>query len=228
MGAQRVNHINYISVFCVPTPTMMDELASKLQRSVRIDETSHDVLLVSTNDTGESVKADRKVLSKCSGYFRTLFEDVEMMNPKVTFVPNVSTDCIKYIVKYSYTGTFDDTNGNVLEVLSAAAFLQMPNLIQQCKQFIIGCLSMHNWVTVWRFARDHFTDLEEDLMQFVRDNFRELINESNIYELTLDEIVKLFEVPGLPLLSEVQRSEVFFRWLEHNPGVRILYATNEQ
>ncbi len=209
----------------------MDELASMLQLAVRIEETPYDVLLVSGDEIREGVKAHRDVLSKCSCYFRTLFELVKIEDPiespTVIFVPTVSTECLKSIVKYCYTGNFEDIDGNVLEMLSGAAFLQIESLSAECKQVILACLGKANWVVIYRFAKNHFTDLAEEVTQFVSDNILELIDENNIYELNLVEFVEIISIHGLTVLPKETCSEVFLRWLKHDPGERVSNAMSK-
>ena len=205
----------------------MEELTSMLQQVVRIDETPYDVLLVSGDMTGVSVGAHRDVLYECSWYFKTLFDGAEMKQeeePTVFYLPLVSTECIKSIVKYCYTESFEDTDGcNVLELLSGAAFLQIPDLVSQCETLILACLGSGNWISVWRFAKDHFSNLATSVIRYVYDNFEELVNESEIYDLNLDELVEIVNVGELAVRQKVICSEVFFRWLHHDID-RLSYA----
>jgi len=208
----------------------MEELANMLQRTVRIEETPCDVYIVSGGKTGQKVEAHQNVLSECGWYFKTIFEKANEdkeeggYGPIVIFVPNVSNDCMKSIVKFCYTKNFEDTDVNVLELLSGAAFLQIRDLVAQCEQYILACLDSCNWILIWRFVRDHFMDLSESVIQFVRDNFNELVVESEIYELNLDELVNIVNVEDLSVRQKKICSEAFFRWLQHEPERRLLYT----
>ena len=206
----------------------MEELTSSLQL-VRIDETPCDVLLVSGFDkTGEAVEAHREVLSKSSWYFKMIFDEAnfgtEDDEPMVFYVPDVSTDCIKSIVAFTYTENFEETHGNVLELLAGAAFLQMPLLIASCKECIVACLSSDNWILLWRFSNNHFTDLAESVKRYVRDNFDELVYEKQLYDLEFDELVELVSYDPLVGCEKKTCSDAFYRWIGHKLDQRLSYA----
>jgi hypothetical protein len=210
---------------------MTEELTTMMQ-VVRIEETPCDVLLVSGDGTGEGVKAHRDVLCGCSWYFKMIFDETDVAKakeddnerPVVHYLPHVNTDCIKSIVAFSYTENFEDTDANVLELLAGAAFLQIPRLVDKCKRYILACLNSDNWILIWRFVRNHFTDVAESVIRYVHNNFDEVVYESDLHELELDELVEIVSVDGIAVSKKKACSDAFFRWIGHDPYQRLAYA----
>ena len=197
-----------------------------LERNVRIAERPYDVYLVS--QTGERVGAHWDVLAECSFYFecaiKTLEEDTKHDVPINHFVP-ISTDCLKSIVRFSYTENIEDTEENVLELLAVSDFLQISRLDEQCKKLIVACLNSHNWVEVWRFARKRFADLAEAVMLFVSDNISDLVRDRDVQDLNFEELVEL--LVDVPKITEDARAEAIFAWLKRDPEQRVCHAASQ-
>lgn len=89
-------------------------------------------------------KAHRNVLFASSGYFKMLLSQ----NSKETSQPTTATfqafspDTFTVILDFVYSGKLSLTGQNVIEVMSAASFLQMTDVINVCKTFIKSSLDI--------------------------------------------------------------------------------------
>ncbi|XP_010877512.1 zinc finger and BTB domain-containing protein 8A [Esox lucius] len=93
---------------------------------------------------GRLFKAHRNVLFGSSGYFRMLLshgadDNTEPVNASFEVF---SPDTFTVILDFIYSGKLDLSSHNVIEVMSAASYLQMNNVISYCKDFIKSSLEI--------------------------------------------------------------------------------------
>ncbi|KAL0969248.1 hypothetical protein UPYG_G00224460 [Umbra pygmaea] len=93
---------------------------------------------------GQLFKAHRNVLFGSSGYFRMLLshgadDSTEPVNASFEVF---SSDTFTVILDFIYSGQLDLSSHNVFEVMSAASYLQMNNVISYCKQFFKSSLEI--------------------------------------------------------------------------------------
>ncbi|KAM9709119.1 zinc finger and BTB domain-containing protein 8A isoform 2-T2 [Menidia menidia] len=93
---------------------------------------------------GQLFRAHRNVLFASSGYFRMLLTQGPDGLPDTVnaafdaFTPETFTVILDFI----YSGQLDLSSHNVIEVMSAASYLQMNNVINYCKNFIKSSLDI--------------------------------------------------------------------------------------
>ncbi|XP_061599583.1 zinc finger and BTB domain-containing protein 8A isoform X2 [Cololabis saira] len=93
---------------------------------------------------GQLFRAHRNVLFASSGYFRMLLSqgpDGLLDTVSATF-DVFSPETFTVILDFIYTGQLDLYSHNVIEVMSAASYLQMNNVINYCKNFIKSSLDI--------------------------------------------------------------------------------------
>ncbi|KAM9410801.1 uncharacterized protein KZ484_002799 isoform 1-T2 [Pholidichthys leucotaenia] len=92
-------------------------------------------------------KAHRNVLYAGSGYFRSLLVKSLKDSRKscsTVRLDIVTADAFSVILGYLYSGCLALTRSNVIEVMSAASFLQMTDVVSFCKSFICSSLDIFN------------------------------------------------------------------------------------
>ncbi|KAM9786833.1 zinc finger and BTB domain-containing protein 8A [Syngnathus typhle] len=93
---------------------------------------------------GHLFRAHRNVLCASSGYFRMLLTqglDGMSESANATF-DSFSPEIFTVILDFIYSGQLDLSSQNVIEVMSAASYLQMNNVINYCKNFIKSSLDI--------------------------------------------------------------------------------------
>ncbi|XP_077394096.1 zinc finger and BTB domain-containing protein 8A isoform X2 [Festucalex cinctus] len=93
---------------------------------------------------GHLFRAHRNVLCASSGYFRMLLTqglDGMSESSNATF-DSFSPEIFTVILDFIYSGQLDLSGHNVIEVMSAASYLQMNNVINYCKNFIKSSLDI--------------------------------------------------------------------------------------
>ncbi|XP_007669950.1 zinc finger and BTB domain-containing protein 8A isoform X2 [Ornithorhynchus anatinus] len=93
---------------------------------------------------GKVFKAHRNVLFASSGYFKMLLSQSskETSQPTTATFQAFSPDTFTVILDFVYSGKLSLTGQNVIEVMSAASFLQMTDVISVCKTFIKSSLDI--------------------------------------------------------------------------------------
>ncbi|NXG75577.1 ZBT8A protein, partial [Baryphthengus martii] len=104
---------------------------------------------------GKVFKAHRNVLFASSGYFKMLLSQgsKETSQPTIATFEVFSPETFMVILDFVYSGVLSLTGQNVIEVMSAASYLQMTDILNVCKTFIKSSLDINEK------EKDHYLSL---------------------------------------------------------------------
>ncbi|NXG67438.1 ZBT8A protein, partial [Hemiprocne comata] len=104
---------------------------------------------------GKVFKAHRNVLFASSGYFKMLLSQSskETTQPTTATFEVFSPETFMVILDFVYSGILSLTGQNVIEVMSAASYLQMTEILNVCKTFIKSSLDINEK------EKDHYLSL---------------------------------------------------------------------
>ncbi|KFZ54585.1 Zinc finger and BTB domain-containing protein 8A [Podiceps cristatus] len=104
---------------------------------------------------GKVFKAHRNVLFASSGYFKMLLSQSskETSQPTTATFDVFSPETFMVILDFVYSGVLSLTGQNVIEVMSAASYLQMTDILNVCKTFIKSSLDINEK------EKDHYLSL---------------------------------------------------------------------
>ncbi|XP_017371161.1 zinc finger and BTB domain-containing protein 46 [Cebus imitator] len=107
---------------------------------------------------GKVFKAHKNVLLGSSRYFKTLYCQVQKTSEQatVTHLDIVTAQGFKAIIDFMYSAHLALTSRNVIEVMSAASFLQMTDIVQACHDFIKAALD----ISIKSDASDELAEFE--------------------------------------------------------------------
>ncbi|XP_062965190.1 zinc finger and BTB domain-containing protein 46 isoform X2 [Cynocephalus volans] len=107
---------------------------------------------------GKVFKAHKNVLLGSSRYFKTLYCQVQKTSDQatVTHLDIVTAQGFKAIIDFMYSAHLALTSRNVIEVMSAASFLQMTDIVQACHDFIKAALD----ISIKSDASDELAEFE--------------------------------------------------------------------
>lgn len=94
---------------------------------------------------GKIFKAHKNVLLGSSRYFKTLYCQVKKGSEQaatITHLDIVTAQGFKAILDFMYSAHLALTSKNVIEVMSAASYLQMTDIVQACHGFIKAALDI--------------------------------------------------------------------------------------
>ncbi|XP_053563233.1 zinc finger and BTB domain-containing protein 8A.2-like [Bombina bombina] len=94
---------------------------------------------------GQLFRAHRNILFASSGYFKMLLSQSckDMGQPTTATFDVFSADTFTAILDFVYSGKLPLSGQNVIEVMSAASYLQMTDVISVCKMFIKSSLDIN-------------------------------------------------------------------------------------
>jgi len=95
------------------------------------NESFVDVTLT-TDETGQSVKCHKVVLSACSPYFQKLFMDNPCQHP-IVILRDVDFEDLKFVVDYMYKGEINVTQNQLTSILRTAEMLKVRGLDEMVK-----------------------------------------------------------------------------------------------
>uniref|UniRef100_A0A8D0E256 Zinc finger and BTB domain-containing protein 46 n=1 Tax=Salvator merianae TaxID=96440 RepID=A0A8D0E256_SALMN len=107
---------------------------------------------------GKIFKAHKNILLGSSRYFKTLYCQVQKTSDQatVTHLDIVTAQGFKAIIDFMYSAHLALTSRNVIEVMSAASYLQMTDIVQACHNFIKAALD----ISIKSDAADDYLDYE--------------------------------------------------------------------
>uniref|UniRef100_A0A8C1ZTP3 Zinc finger and BTB domain-containing protein 46 n=1 Tax=Cyprinus carpio TaxID=7962 RepID=A0A8C1ZTP3_CYPCA len=108
---------------------------------------------------GKIFKAHKNVLLGSSRYFKTLYCQVKKSSEQqatITHLDIVTAQGFKTILDFMYSAHLALTSKNVIEVMSAASYLQMTDIVQACHGFIKAALD----ISIRSELADELADIE--------------------------------------------------------------------
>ncbi|XP_051518773.1 zinc finger and BTB domain-containing protein 46-like isoform X2 [Myxocyprinus asiaticus] len=108
---------------------------------------------------GKIFKAHKNVLLGSSRYFKTLYCQVKKgteQQATITHLDIVTAQGFKTILDFMYSAHLALTSKNVIEVMSAASYLQMTDIVQACHGFIKAALD----ISIRSELADELADIE--------------------------------------------------------------------
>ncbi|XP_037397540.1 zinc finger and BTB domain-containing protein 46 isoform X1 [Pygocentrus nattereri] len=108
---------------------------------------------------GKIFKAHKNVLLGSSRYFKTLYCQVKKgteQQATITHLDIVTAQGFKTILDFMYSAHLALTSKNVIEVMSAASYLQMTDIVQACHGFIKAALD----ISIRSELADELADME--------------------------------------------------------------------
>lgn len=174
-------------------------------------------IVLKTDDSTE-IQAHKIILSAFSPYF---YEKLRG-NPKKTIeVPGVKSFTLKSIVEYIYIGTIKISVVNFVDILRAAVFLRMKNLILVCHKFIKLNLNLNNFWTIFKLACNEY-ELKETFKIIISTLFEEFTSTPEFLQLTESELSEVLQLnlKSSECLQVEQAIKILLSWVEHDKDIR--------
>ena len=143
----------------------------------------------------ECFPASRMILSCFSHVFERMFK-VEMKEryEQTVEVKQVDEKSMKIVIDYIYTGRIDINNENVMNLLSAADYLQLEEVKEFCFEFLISILACDTWFAILTAATLYRNEsLHHHLHQFLSVNLGEVSTSKDFKALSKGDLISLIE-----------------------------------
>ncbi|CAJ0938359.1 unnamed protein product [Ranitomeya imitator] len=172
--------------------------------------------------------AHKIILCGCSPYFRALFTNSwNNSEDKAYDISGVSPEIMNFILEYAYTRTVPINADNVENLLIAADYFNILDLLQQCSDFMINQLCPENSIGIYKFTEYYYCPkLHQKAYAYILHNFENIMNTSDEFlELSATELKDLLEKDELNVKHEEAAFEAIIKWINYNPASRQQYIS---
>ncbi|KAK6963059.1 kelch repeat and BTB domain-containing protein 2 [Biomphalaria glabrata] len=154
-------------------------------------EELHDTIVVVGNT---QFKCYKPILAAYSGYFRTAFNSKLNENKNIYRLEEISCETFKLIRHAMHTGCTIVTEDNVIDLMKAADYLNIPFLENECARFIQEVLSLENCLNFYLSGK-HFNSekVKNFVWPFILENFYSLCHRDNFLDLSTNDLLKLVQ-----------------------------------
>lgn len=158
-------------------------------------ETPYDVTLVV--EGGKEIKAHRVILSKASSFFEKLLNtDMKEGREGVIHLEHWSARIMEDILEFIYTGSVQILPEDAEEMMIAADFFLLPNLIKIASRSII--ITTSNCLSTFFFAEQlNSEELIDKTNKFINANFATVVNSEEFMNLSVQEVERWISSYGV-------------------------------
>ncbi|XP_041867566.1 kelch-like protein 31 [Melanotaenia boesemani] len=153
------------------------------------------------------------VISSISQYFREILAKDPGM--KRLELPSLSPLGLANVITFAYLGRVHMSLYTIGCTVSAAATLQIPQLLKMCMDFLLAELNVQTCVYIWNIATAYgLLPVCEAARRFVLENFVQFAETPLFTQLTLEQISAFLQDDSLMLPSEVTAFQLAMKWLD--------------
>ena len=163
------------------------------------------------SDEGTSIACHRVILSATSVKMKQLFETQKNISKLEMFA---STDTVKEIVKFMYTGCCSLTMDNVDTIYQVGNTYKIKKLIDYCHVFMRETITVENCIDIYEFATNgRFLELQQYALATISENLTSVVNSNQLQKLPLRTLKNelLSGVNGFD--NEERKLQIILKWL---------------
>ncbi|XP_017569285.1 kelch-like protein 28 [Pygocentrus nattereri] len=171
------------------------------------------------------IHAHKVVLASISPYFKAMFTGnlSEKETSEVEF-QCIDEAALQAIVEYAYTGTVFISQETVESLLPAANLLQVKLVLKECCSFLESQLDAGNCIGISRFAEMYGChDLCLAATKFICQNFEEVCQTEEFFELTREELDEIVSNDCLKVVTEETVFYALESWIKYDLTERQQY-----
>ncbi|KAK5854688.1 hypothetical protein PBY51_004862 [Eleginops maclovinus] len=153
------------------------------------------------------------VISSVSQYFREILAKDPSM--KRLELPSLSPLGLANVITFAYLGRVHMSLYTIGCTVSAAAALQIPQLLKMCMDFLLAELNVQTCVYIWNIAAAYsLVPVCDAARRFVLENFVQFADTPLFTQLTVEQMSAFLQDDSLLLPSEVTAFQLAMRWLD--------------
>ncbi|XP_056154472.1 kelch-like protein 31 [Lampris incognitus] len=164
----------------------------------------------------KSFDVHKLVISSISQYFREILAKDPGM--KRLELPSLSPLGLANVITFAYLGRVHMSLYTIGCTVSAAATLQIPQLLKMCMDFLLAELNIQTCVYIWNIAAAYsLLSVRDAARRFVLENFLQFSETPLFTQLTLEQISAFLQDDALVLPSELAAFQLAMKWLDFDP-----------
>ena len=185
----------------------------------RIDGHFNDVVIKAGN---ECFSANKLVLSCFSSFFEKMFlAEMKERYQDTVEIKEFDDKAITLLLEYIYTGDITVDSENVMKLLSAANYLQLQEVVDDCFDFLKNSISIENWSTIFSALQFYQNDLlMKQIHKFVWTNLLQVIETNDFKELKSTDLHFIMKNMDRTKVIERHVYEAVMSWIRHDEDNR--------
>ncbi|GAB1608365.1 actin-binding protein IPP-like [Argonauta hians] len=166
--------------------------------------------------------AHRNVLAAGSPYFNAMFTSTLAENDqKVVTLLGLEPESFQSLLNFFYTGQIEVTSDSCQDLMSAADMFNVSEVLSFCCEYLKQQLSLDNCIGIYMFAEARACkDLMIAAEKHISNNFGELQESEEFFELPLKTLVQFLSSEHLHIKSELEVFHLALKWLLHDVSSR--------
>ncbi|CAI4222260.1 unnamed protein product [Auanema sp. JU1783] len=195
-----------------------DKIFNKAFRNLNEIRRSGQLCDICIISQGGVISAHKIVLSAVIPYFRAMFTtDMLEANQKEISLKEMSWEIMEQMVDFAYTGELKISAGNVQDLMIAANFLQLEEVVEDCASFLLARLHPSNVLAVRSFCSYLGSKFIIDVSDnFVQKHFLAVCRSEEFLNLQLDDIIAILAQDSLYVDSEEDIFEAALKWIQYD------------
>lgn len=194
----------------------VDHLFSYLRKQINELRNEHCDFTIIVGDT--KFRVHKFILMIWSDYFRALFrhESLQLKSDEIQ-LDNLNKEAVMHIINYCYELKLNLDNDNIQDILIASSMLQIKMIQDQCIYYIKSKVDRTNCFGVLAMANGcNLNDLFESTLQYCLDNFLDLLDEDEYYQLDSSYLKQIISNQMLNADNELNVAEAILKWSSKN------------
>ena len=217
---------------CKRAFTELDDYQTEMDERVTCSQMKHGQLILASLNTmrmenklcdvvlrvqGKDISAHRVVLAAVSPYFSAMFtSDVRERHQGIVHLQDLDFTAVQAVVCFTYSASIELTVDNVQNLLTAATFFQVEQVIDKCCQFLDAQLHPSNSFGIQKFAVQHgCVGLARKALQFAQKHFVQVTQHEEYLQLSPEEVFAFIVDPedAIAVFHEEDVYEAAMRWV---------------
>ncbi|XP_063136073.1 kelch-like protein 15 isoform X4 [Rattus norvegicus] len=166
-------------------------------------------------------QAHKALLATQSDYFRIMFTaDMRERDQDKIHLKGLTATGFSHVLQFMYYGTIELSMNTVHEILQAAMYVQLIEVVKFCCSFLLAKICLENCAEIMRLLDDFGVNIEgvrEKLDAFLLDNFVPLMSRPDFLSyLSFEKLMSYLDNDHLSRFPEIELYEAVQSWLRHD------------
>ncbi|XP_054830925.1 kelch-like protein 15 isoform X3 [Eublepharis macularius] len=166
-------------------------------------------------------QAHKALLATQSDYFRIMFTaDMRERDQDKIHLKGLTATGFSHVLQFMYYGTIELSMTTVHEILQAAMYVQLIEVVKFCCSFLLAKICLENCAEIMRLLDDFGVNIEgvrEKLDSFLLENFVPLMARPDFLSyLSFEKLMTYLDNDHLSRFPEIELYEAVQAWLRHD------------
>ncbi|XP_034289068.1 kelch-like protein 15 isoform X3 [Pantherophis guttatus] len=166
-------------------------------------------------------QAHKALLATQSDYFRIMFTaDMRERDQDKIYLKGLTATGFSHVLQFMYYGTIELSMSTVHEILQAAMYVQLIEVVKFCCSFLLAKICLENCAEIMRLLDDFGVNIEgvrEKLDSFLLENFVPLMARPDFLScLSFEKLMTYLDNDHLSRFPEIELYEAVQTWLRHD------------